>query len=375
MTDGLLEEIQRVIYEAHPIADVDGTSNFGELLNLRVAVLREGRRIAESELADLSDRIGTDKEKQTQMPVLKASITDKTKLITRYKFDRSRLVSKGSEARVKRLDELTQAAQTVRGYLRIYANQKQSLLLLEQEVKDQRIRKGPEALRQSKERFHPTAIKDDDWERFLLAYKGDVDAAIAAYQLENEKNTNAWKGTRPAENSDLTVALIGDEAKLADQPLALLEAEIARLQKQVNVDKDTTSKFAAISKRIDEEATALDKLKEKLKDCDGAEERIKGAQQERESAYVRVFESVAAEADVLTKLYAPVRERIEKGTGALRKLSFTVKRHVDLDAWAKRGEDLLDLRVQGRFKGRGRLKELAESTLKTAWQRRSRHGG
>lgn len=368
VTDGLLEEVQRVIYEAHPLNDRDGTSNFDELLDLRVTVFREARLIEESALADLSERIGTDKEKQTQIPVLKSSIADKTKLIARYTVDRSRLVAKGSEARVKRLDELTQAAQTVRGYLRYYANQKQSLLLLEQEVKDQRDRRGPEALRQSKERYQPSGIKDDDWERFLLEYKGDVDAAITAYQRENERKTNEWKGTPPAENPDLNIALIGDDAELARQPLALLEGEIARLQKLVNVDKDTASKFAAISKRIDEETAALEKLKVRLKDCEGAEERIKTAQQERESAYVRVFESIAAEQDVLTKLYAPLRGRIEKGKDALRKLSFTVKRHADLDAWADRGEALFDLRVQGTFKGRGQLKQLAESALKAAWE-------
>jgi hypothetical protein len=83
---------------------------------------------------------------------------------------------------------------------------------------------------------------------------------------------------------------------------------------------------------------------------------------------VRVFESIVLEQDVLTTLYAPLRARIEAGVGALGKLSFTVKRHVDLDAWADCGEGLRDLRVQGTFKGRGRLRQLAEVSLKTVWE-------
>lgn len=367
VTDGLIEEIQRVIYEAHSLTDRDGTSNFDELLELRVGVLREARLSEETALADLSERIGMDREKQTQIPALRSSMTEKINLITRYKSDRAKLVSKGSEERVKRLEALTEAAETVRGYLRYFANQKQSLLSLKQEVHDHRTRKGPEALRQSKVRYEAAGLKDPEWERFLLEFKGDVDAAIAAYQIQNEKDTTAWKGTPPAVDADPNTALISDDAKLDEQPLALLEAEIARLQRLVNVDKDTASKFMAISKRIDEETVTLARMKERVTDCEGAAERIKAAQVDRESAYVRVFQSIASEHGVLTALYSPLRARIEAGTGALGKLSFTVKRHVDLDAWAARGEELRDLRVQGTFKGRGRLRQLAESSLKAAW--------
>jgi hypothetical protein len=368
VTDGLIEEIQRVIYEAHPLTDRDGTSNFDELLELRVAVLREARVMEETALADLSERIGIDREKQTQLPTLRSSIAEKSNLINRYKADWAKLVSKGSEERVKRLEALTQAAETVRGYLRYFANQKQSLLSLKQEVRDHRTRKGPEALRQSKLRYKASGLKDVDWEHFLLEFKGNVDAAIAAYQFQNEKNTQTWKGTPPPSNADPNAALISDDAKLDEQPLALLEAEIARFQRLVNVDKHTASKFVAISKRIDEETVALARMKEKLADCDGAAERIKEAQLDRESAYVRVFQSIASEQDVLSALYSPLRARIEAGTGAVGKLSFTVKRHADLDAWAERGEELRDLRVQGTFKGRGTLRQLADSSLKAAWE-------
>jgi hypothetical protein len=368
VTDGLIGEIQRVIYEAHSLTDRDGTSNFDELLELRVAVLREARLREEAALADLSERIGIDREKQTQMPGLRSAIAEKTNLINRYKSDRAKLISKGSEERVKRLEALTQAVETVRGYLRYFATQKQSLLSLKQEVQDHRLRKGPEALRQFKIRYEASGLKDPDWQHFLLEYKGDVDTAIAAYQGANEKYTLAWKGTPPPADGDPHSPLIGDDAKLGEQPLALLEAEIARLQRLVNVDKDTASKYVAISKRIDEEMVALERMKERLTDCEGAAGRIKTAQQDRESAYVRVFESITGEQDVLTTLYAPLRARIEAGMGALGKLSFTVKRHVDLDAWAERGEELRDLRVQGTFKGRGSLRQLAESSLKAVWE-------
>jgi hypothetical protein len=48
MTDTLLEEIERVIFEAHPIADRDGTTDFCELLDLRATRFRSARYREES---------------------------------------------------------------------------------------------------------------------------------------------------------------------------------------------------------------------------------------------------------------------------------------------------------------------------------------
>ncbi len=368
VTDGLINEVQRVIYEAHPLTDRDGTSSFEELLELRVAVLRQGRQNQDVALCNLSERIGTDKEKHSQVAALKAQIEAKEKLIAGYKTDRTKLVSKGSESRVPRLEALMQAAQKVRGYLRYFANQKQSLESLDQEVREHRTRLAPEALRQAKGRYQPSGMREEEWERFLLVYKGDVDAAIRAHKEENAQRSKEWKGLPQPEPIDPAVPLIAEEADLAKQPLELLEAEILRLQRLVNVDKDTANKYAAISKRVDEEAAALEKLKERLVDCEGAATRIKQAQADREAAYASVFEFITKEQRILNELYAPLQARLGTATGATAKLTFNVVRKVDVADWATRGEELLDLRKATPFQGRGRLLRLAQESLEGAWR-------
>lgn len=45
-----------------------------------------------------------------------------------------------------------------------------------------------------------------------------------------------------------------------------------------------------------------------------------------------------------------------------------MKRVADVKQWADRGEALLDLRRQGPFKGRGKLRERADGLLKQAWE-------
>jgi AAA domain, putative AbiEii toxin, Type IV TA system len=89
---------------------------------------------------------------------------------------------------------------------------------------------------------------------------------------------------------------------------------------------------------------------------------------DREAAYVRVFDAIVAEENVLRDLYKPLMARLQQAGDTLKKLSFLVTRHVDLDGWAKAGEQLLDLRKQGPFKGQGALRELAANTLKEPWE-------
>jgi hypothetical protein len=68
-------------------------------------------------------------------------------------------------------------------------------------------------------------------------------------------------------------------------------------------------------------------------------------------------------------LYTPLMTRLAAAGGTLKKLSFSVNREADVSRWAMGGEELLDLRVQGSFKGRGTLRQLAEAALRAAWEK------
>lgn len=368
MTDELLSEIERVIFEAHPLADRDGAVDFDEFRDLRTTRFREARGREEDTLADISERIGTELEKTKLVASLKKQIDEKTKLIEGYTKDRSKLVSKGSEERVRRLAELAAVADKVRGYLRFFASKEQSLLAMQDEVANLRTHGAPEALRKMSERHSASALKPEEWKPFLLDYKGDVDTSIVGYLASARKGAKEWKGTRQPAPTDLSAALIPDTAQLDHQPLSLLEAEIGRLEQLVSVDKDTAKKFAALSKRISEETAALVRLKERLADCEGARDRAATLVQEREAAYERVFDAIVAEENVLRELYSPLMTRLEAAGGAMNKLSFSVSRVADTVRWGAAGEELLDLRRQGSFRGRGTLRQLADGSLKTPWE-------
>ena len=62
----------------------------------------------------------------------------------------------------------------------------------------------------------------------------------------------------------------------------------------------------------------------------------------------------------------PRATRIEAESGSARNLSFEVRRRVDIDAWARKGEALLDLRKGSKLRT-GTLADLARASLLPAW--------
>jgi hypothetical protein len=84
MTDALLREMERVIFEAHSESERDGTADFDDLLELRTTRLRQARQREEEAIATLSDRIGTEREKETQITTLATQVAQKKQTINTY---------------------------------------------------------------------------------------------------------------------------------------------------------------------------------------------------------------------------------------------------------------------------------------------------
>lgn len=369
MTDALLEEVERVIFEAHPFLERDGAVDFQELLTLRAARFRQARQREQQSLVLLSDRISAELDKHRHLASIHAAIDQKGRLIEGYTNDRAKLVTPGSEQRVARLTTLTGAAETVRGFLRHFASQEQALLGLQDEVRDLRQNQAPEGLRERQARHAASRLKAEDWSSFLIDFTGDVDAQLTAHLGSCRQAAGSWKGATPQPHSDPNKAYIADDADLSPLSLAILTAEIERLQKLVSLDTETQRQFQGLSTKIVQESAQVEALKERLEDAMGAEARVRTLLDERAAAYARVFEALGAEEQVLRDLYRPLMDRLAAASGTLKKLTFAVARVADVESWARAAEaDLLDLRLQGPFRGRGSLQAAADEVLRPAWE-------
>lgn len=368
MTDTLLREVERVVFDSHSVSDRDGAVDFEDLREMRATRYRQARDREEDAVAGVSERIGTELEKTKLVDGYKNQVADKQKLIDQARADRAKLISKGSEERLKRLQELTEAAETVRSYVRHYNLQEQELLSIRDEVTNVRTNWAPEDLRETASRHGAAGIKEGDWDPFKLDYSGPVDDILTERLAKSRKSMASWKGEPPPAQGAGT-PYVPDDADLSRQPLAKLEAEIGRLQQLVSVDRNTATRFAALSKKIVDESELLKRLSEKLADAEGAKARAEALQTDRDAMYRRVFDAILSEEQVLNDLYAPIKARLAGAEGTLRKLAFSVMRKADVTSWAQRGEsELVDLRRTGPFKGKGTLQQIADESLRPAWE-------
>ncbi|BCH57359.1 TrlF family AAA-like ATPase [Agrobacterium vitis] len=368
VSDGLVEEIERVIYESHSPDDREWALDFAELREQQTSRFQQAREREAQAIADISDRIATEFEKESLVASLTKQVGEKNKLIADYAADRARLVVRGTEAQVARHTQLSEAAQKLRSSIQNFGNQRRTFVALHDEVRSMRATGSPEMLRQAQARHANSGLNATQWDEFLLIYKGDVDKSLTAYVNWADSEIRKLQGVPPPPG-DPNVALIADTVDISTLPLAPITAEMTRLEALFSADKVVRDQYTALTNRIAQEISALQTLQTRLKDAEGAAARRKDLQNERDDTYGRVFEAIINEQNTLAGLYAPLMARLAAASGTLKKLSFSVRRIADVQAWGTFAEEeLLDRRKTGPFYGRGSLIAAATDALKSAWE-------
>lgn len=368
VSDGLIDEIERVIFESHSQDDQDGAVDFPEFREQQTARFQQARAREAAAISDISERIATEFEKEQLVNTLTTHVEQKKKLIDGYNADLAKLVVKGTEAQVTRHTQLSHAAQSLRSKIQAFSAQRRTFVSLQDEVQSMRATQAPEMLRQSQTRHSNSGLGTQQWADFLLVYHGNVDDSLMGYLKWADQEILKLTGI-PIAPGDPSVELIKQDTPLNTLPLALITAEMGRLEALFSADKLIRDQYSALTRRISQETAALQTLETRLTDAQGASARRKDLQTEREDTYRRVFEAIIQEQQALANLYAPLMARLGGSSGTLRKLSFSVRRIADVDAWGAIAEEsLLDRRKSGPFYGRGALTDAARKSLKSAWE-------
>lgn len=368
ISDGLVDEIERVVFDSHSQDSREWANDFAELRDHKTLRFQQARERDANAISDLSDRIATEFEKERLVDSLTAQMNQKKKTISDYTSDLGKLVPKGTEAQALRHSKLNEAAQILRNKIQGYSNQRRTFVALQDEVCSMRAIGSPELLRQVQTKYGTSGLSAQQWDDFLLVYKGDVDKSLESYIIWVDCELQKLNGDMPIQ-VEPNVALISDNADLSALPLAPIAAEMIRLESLFSADKTIREQYTALSNRITQENGILSNLEKKLADAQGAEVRRKVLQVERDRVYGTVFESIINEQNALNDLYAPLMARLAAASGTLKKLSFSVRRIADVQKWGAYAEEtLLDRRKAGPFNGRGALIAVAENMLKPAWE-------
>lgn len=368
VSDGLVAEIERVIFESHSQDDREWAIDFAELRDQETARFQQARARESKAISDVSERIATEFENETLVATLTTQVLQKKKLIADCNADRIKLAVKGTEAQVARHAKLSEAAQKLRSRIHSFGNQRRAFVALQDEVRSMRATGAPEMLRQSQTRHANSGMDAEQWDAFLLIYKGDVDESLPVYIAWADGEVAKLNGVA-LPPGDSNVPLIADNADLADLSLAPITAEMTRLEALFSADKLVRDQYTALTGRLAQESSALQTLETRLTDAQGATARRKALQTERDVTYGRVFEAIINEQNALAGLYAPLMARLAASPGTLKKLSFSVRRIADVEEWGSAGEEeLLDRCRAGLFYGRGSLVVAATQALKPAWE-------
>ncbi|MEK7946679.1 TrlF family AAA-like ATPase [Pigmentiphaga sp. YJ18] len=372
LDDTLIQEVERVIFNAHPVTERFGAESFRELLEIRLETSRQKRERQEQTLRRASTALAVERTQKANLKALEKDRDEKKKSIENDKKDRQSLVPKGNEERASRHEVVSQAVEEKRKQVEHFKLRHQALLHLQEDVIDFRQRIAPSLLTDWQENRFDAHLSPSDWKAFEVDFVGEVDALLRERVKQAQAATGLLLGPAKTDppmdpDADAKVALIATDAVLSQQTLSLLEREQTRLRTLVGVDAQNAKRFSALSDKITKAETTLGKVAQQIQHIQGADERIRVLIDARRKAYAGIFEAIVEEEQELQALYAPVKERIDAAEGSLSKLSFSVRRQVDITAWASAGEALLDLRTSGPFRGRGELLRVVRAALLDVW--------
>lgn len=372
LEDPLVREIERVVFDAHGEGDRLNATSFQELLSIRLEGARTARSRQVEAISRASEAMTTEQARKDGLAALNKQREEKVKAIQKDETDMKALMPKGDAERALRYDTMSKAVEAKRALVLKAKVRLEALQHLAADIKNLRERELPDMLEALKANRDEAELEPADWAKFGLVFAGDVDETLSRSQQATLELLRTLEGNRPpgvsVAQSDATVPLVAASDDLSKHPLLLLERELARLRQLVGMDAQNSRRFKAISDRVATAKVAMTKLDAEIAKGRGAEARIQTLRQQRRDAYVAVFQAVLDEERALTELYEPLKAQIAQARGSLVKLSFTVRRNVNLAAWCEAGEALLDLRAAGAFKGRGSLRQLSEESLLDAWR-------
>lgn len=371
--DKLIAEIKRVVFDAHSEDQRFDAADFTALLDIRMQSARDARRSSQQALGRASAGINAEMMRKDGLVKLVKERDENDKALKKDRKDRAELVPKGQERRAAQLETVATACEARQRLLTAAQVRIQALGGLQADVATFRRQDGPAWLADTQERRSAAQLSPDDWKAFRLDFVGEVDKLVQDRTNSAKSEVTRLQGPVAASvpagtpQPDPNVPLIPEGTDLSNQPLGLLTQERTRLQKLAGIDEQNARRYKVFTEKITRAETTLAKQAAEIERGKKADEALKELRAARKDAYKGIFAAIVEEEQELSNLYGPLAQRIKGGPPAVKKLSFSVRRKVDLAAWAAHGERLLDLR-RGPFRGQGELLKAAQGALGKAWR-------
>lgn len=360
LADELVSAIERVIFEAHPHDERLGARSFNELREFKTQSITRSKEKYRESLCEIGDELSVQDDLRRNLSELKSKRDTEHAAIERMKEDRKILIPTDNKKLLERLEEVRAAAEAKSHIIAKLDKKELSLIGLQEEAIQFQDNHATAELNQLKARYFEAQLTDEQWKIFALSYDGDVNTLLTEQLKAVRDAILAHKGPAKDEAQEHTdkpkaPSYFNDDAEMSYLTHSLLLKEQRRLEACIGVDDDRRKKYTDLSGKIIRAETALAQRDAEIKLAEAADEKIKALLKTREAAYRNLLEQIEKEAGVLKALYKPLQDRLDQQIGTLNKLTFSVKREVDVDGWAEAGERLIDKSRAGKFRGIGAL--------------------
>lgn len=368
VSDELLIEIERVIFEAWPVVQRQGATDFQELLEIRLSSVRSAQRDQLEAIAEIGEAI-------TGQRVIKSRLTKKreqwvtaSRNITTLEGLIKELTGKADSISGDRHSAVSAALATRQRSVQAVDRRITDLTSLQTATLAAKSTHFPVFVQRLQDSHQQTGLTQDQWQAFLPEFGGDVNAILTNALSAAKAELAEIAGVRvdPATAPPLD-GVVADE--LDTRTVAELTVEQARLEKLVGLDKRRAAKLTQLQSQLSAARALVAKLDTEITEGQESDERVQRLIATRSEHYAAYFNALLAQEQQLRELYAPLDEILQEAFGSsVGKLHLSVRRRVDLSEWVRQGEELIDLRTTGPFRGTGGLRPIAEKSLLPVWE-------
>jgi ABC-type lipoprotein export system ATPase subunit len=358
----LREEMERVVYEATDPTERLEASSFKELSETMLEPIHRRRDDLRREIDAISGRVVHEESVREGLGKARKDLDALQKQIDKNRRDLQSMIPKGNEQRAQQLGFVEKLCAQAEARIEALGRRKKLLDDLAAEVTYTVARSEPTRYGDMRRRFTEAKLTDDQWQAFKMVFCGDPTSIIALM-------TKQVVGEIAAATSGSTLKPVNSGSPpTEDWPLLTLRARRETLKREVGIDAERQRRYTDLQKTIALQEATLRRIASEISNAEGADARRAEHIASRRSAYSDIFATLSEEEAVLTQLYSPLKANLSEEKGTLGKLQFVVTRRIAISEWVRRGEDLIDLRKETRFRGHGALEAEAERYLLAAWR-------
>ncbi|MDD5251771.1 MAG: ATP-binding protein [Patescibacteria group bacterium] len=359
VTDELIHEIETVVFHAIPDDSRFEATTFQSLRDLRLEQVHRQRQGKLSLIQRFTSGIALEDDKKARLPKLELKKKDQAEKIKKAEADLKRLLPKGKKEEVKKLDEVQVALEAKEKQFQAIKVKLAKLTELETDFAELQT-SWVQSYEDLKGRYEVLDIKASEWVAFKPVINEGAGKILDAEKIRLSRLAKQLQEGAPG---------VTMKQNPATWPLNVLRRTQKDMTDAIGVEKERARKYADLQGKVADLKRELAACQKEIDDAMTSDARRKKAADDRRKAYENIFEYFIREREILEELYKPLQDQLAgSGVEQQRKLEFYVRRHVDIDAWVERGENLLDLRRSGAFQGRGKLAEAARAKLLPTWQ-------